>query len=269
MSETPAAREALAQVIERYDRSAGAYRELWAPILRSAALPLLRELQGGRVQRVLDVGAGVGVLLPDLAAAFPRAIVTAVDRSRGMLSHAPDSYGRALMNARQLAVSSNVVDRVFLLFMLFHLDDPVRALREAHRVLRPHGRVATLTWAGDLESRASRVWNECLDAHGAVAPDPAADARHEAVDAPSKMDALLEEAGFESPRSWSDDLVCAIDREKLVRLKTSLGSSKTRFDSLDPATASACVEEARHRMSELAEEDFVARGGVVYAIASR
>lgn len=269
MSDSAGARDALTQVIERYDRTAAAYRELWAPILRSAALPLVAELQGGPVERVLDVAAGVGLLLPDLAAAFPGAFVLGVDRSPGMLAHAPKRYARALMDARDLALRARSVDRVSLLFMLFHLEDPDRALREAHRVLRPGGRVATLTWAGELVSTASRRWNECLDEHGAIAPDPAADARHEAVDSPAKVEQLLRQAGFEAPRSWVGELVCTIEASRLIRLKTSLGSSKIRFDSLAPAAAAACVEEARLALRALPAEDFIARGNVVCAIGSR
>ena len=45
---------------DRYDREAGDYRDLWAPILRKAGLGLVRELAAGRAERVLDVGTGVG-----------------------------------------------------------------------------------------------------------------------------------------------------------------------------------------------------------------
>jgi SAM-dependent methyltransferase len=262
---SPEARDPVGALTDRYDRHAKAYRELWASILRSAALPLVRELEGP-AEFVLDVGAGVGTLLPDLAAAFPRARVIGVDRSRGMLALAPSRYGRSLMDARQLAVASRSVDRVLLVFMLFHLEDPLLALREARRVLRPGGRVGTLTWGGELESVATRAWSECLDQHGAIPPDPALDARDEAVGSPGSMVALLTSAGFASPRAWADDLVCAIDAEHLVQLRTRMGSSKARFDSLSPAQATACLEAARAGFGSLGPDAFIARGRVVYAI---
>jgi hypothetical protein len=81
------------------------------------------------------------------------------------------------------------------------------------------------------------------------------------------METLLRSAGFTSPRSWTGDLVAMIDAEHLLRLRTSMGSVKTRFDSLAPPAREACVAEARTRMRRLVREDFVARGKVVYSVA--
>jgi SAM-dependent methyltransferase len=255
------------KLTNRYNREAYAYRELWAPVLRSAGLGLLHELAHTPVQRILDVGTGVGSLLPDLRAAFPGALVLGVDRAHGMLALAPGEIPRAVMDARQLAIPPANVDLVLLIFMLFHLEKPLDGLCEARRVLRPGGRVATLTWGGELASKATQIWTECLDAHGAAQVDPAVETRHAAVDTPEKMETLLQMAGFTSPRCWADDLVSTLDLEHLLRLRTSMGSAKSRVDSLDALTREACVATARLRMQGLASEDFVARGRIVYAVA--
>jgi ubiquinone/menaquinone biosynthesis C-methylase UbiE len=257
------------KLTERYDRDASAYRELWAPVLRTGAQSLVRELRGEGVERVLDVATGVGALLPDLADAFPGAFVAGVDRSSGMLGLASSHYGRAIMDARELAIAPASVDRVLMLFMLFHIEEPLAALREAHRVLRSGGRVATLTWGAELESTASRTWAECLDRHGAIPPDPATQRRDEAVNAPEKIEALLRSAGFAQPRAWNDDLVWTFDAEGLIRLKTSLGSSKPRFDSLSPAASAACLADARARMEAISPDGFRARARLVYSTGSR
>jgi len=250
----------------RYGREAGLYRELWAPILRKASVRLVHELRAGQVGRVLEIGAGVGSLWPDLNAAFPDALVIGVDRSPGMIALAPAELPRAVMDARQLAFPSASVDRVLLAFVLFHLEPPAAGLREARRVLRIGGRAGIVTWAAALESKATRIWTECLDHHGAAAPDPAQEARHEDVDTPEKMRKLLDDAGFTSIRSWTEDLSWRIDEDHLIRLRTGMGSPKPRFDSLDTTAQAACVAEARHRMKKLVPEDFMARGRIVHSI---
>jgi ubiquinone/menaquinone biosynthesis C-methylase UbiE len=259
--------ESTGKLAERYDRDAQAYRDLWAPILRFAGRELLRELARERARTILDVGTGVGTLLSDLRAAFPGAQVLGVDRSRGMLALAPAASARAVMDATHLAVRSESVDLVLQAFVLFHLEDPALGLYEARRVLRPRGRLGTMTWGAELESRATRTWTACLDEHGAREADPDTLARHELVDTPEKMAALLSAAGFRAERCWAGDLERPLDLETLLRLRTSMASSRQRFESLDPAAREACLASARRRMESFAPEDFVARGRVVRAMA--
>src|SRR6266550_2527324 len=106
----PMANERDRKLVERYDAHASAYRELWAPTLRLASLPLLRELAGRPVRRAIDVGTGVGALWPDLGAAFPDARVFGLDRSPGMLQIAPTEMARVIADARTLPLASASVD---------------------------------------------------------------------------------------------------------------------------------------------------------------
>jgi SAM-dependent methyltransferase len=260
--------ERVESLTRRYTEEAGVYQELWAPVLHDVGLGLLRELRGTGPDIVLDVGSGAGTLLPDLQAAFPGARVIGVDRAFGMLQLAPRGPARAVMDAAQLAIAARSVDIALLAFVLFHLPEPRAGLVEARRVLRPGGRVATVTWASDVESPATRIWEAQLAAHGAPPLDAETDfAQHELVDTPEKMTALLESAGFVSIRTWAAPLERHIGLEHLVALRTRLGRHKRRFDSLAARARAVCLERARHQLAALRTEDFIVRGEVVHAIA--
>jgi ubiquinone/menaquinone biosynthesis C-methylase UbiE len=256
------------KLVERYDAYASAYKELWAPTLRLASARLLRELADHRVGRIVDVGTGVGILWPDLRAAFPGALILGVDRSSGMLHLAPAEMPRVVADARALPLQPGQTDLALFLFMLFHLDDPLDGVREARRILRRGGTIGTVTWGGEFASPAMQVWTECLDEYGAGPLDPVTASRDELMDTPGKMRTLLQAGGFEIVRAWSDDLESVIDLEHLLKLKTRMGSEKVRYDSLDAAAREQCVAQARRRMAALPEDAFTTTGPIIYAIAS-
>jgi len=79
-------REAVRDLIAQYDDEASVYLDHWAPVIHPLACAALKGLSSDGVERVLDIGAGVGMLLPVLREKFPAADVIGVDRSYGMLS---------------------------------------------------------------------------------------------------------------------------------------------------------------------------------------
>jgi SAM-dependent methyltransferase len=255
-------------LVERYDAHAAAYRELWAPTLRLASVRLFRELTGKPVRRAVDIGTGVGALWNDLRMALPDAFLVGLDRSAGMLKLATPQMPRVVANARALPLESASVDLALLIFMLFHLPDPIEGIREARRVVRSGGFVATVTWGSGLESAATRIWTECLDQHDAAPPDPNLTARDELLDTPEKINELLRSAGFATVHAWSEPLVTVISLEHLLQLKTRMGGEKARFDSLDGTTRKCCVASARQRLEKLTDADFIATAKIIYAIAS-
>jgi SAM-dependent methyltransferase len=90
-----------------------------------------------RMVPVIDVGGGRG----RLAELLPGTVV--VDASPAQLADAPDPKLRA--NALSLPFGNGVAGAVAMLWMLYHLDDPVAAIGEARRVLRSGGLFAACT----------------------------------------------------------------------------------------------------------------------------
>ena len=83
---------------------------------------------------VIDVGGGDGELVLYLPADWP---VTVIDLSMTMLASAPHPKARA--RAELLPTCDHSAGAVTMLWMLCHLDQPERAVREAWRTLRRGG----------------------------------------------------------------------------------------------------------------------------------
>lgn len=114
-------------------------------------------LNPGTVDRCLDVGCGAGFLLAELRRAIPNGDVHGVDVSEGMLRAArarcPDAF---LQRASAVALPyvDDTFDIIVFCQVLVYVSDPLRALQEAMRCLRPCGRLVVLDsiWS-------QSVWN--------------------------------------------------------------------------------------------------------------
>lgn len=112
---------------------------------------LLRQL-GARL--VLDIGCADGVLRAALPPAGPRLV--GLDRAAALLQDHPAPAVRA--DATGLPFRAASFDAVTALNMLYHLADPVPALREAHRVLRPGGHVVVSAISRDDSPELADHW---------------------------------------------------------------------------------------------------------------
>jgi SAM-dependent methyltransferase len=127
-----------------------------------------------RGDRLLDVGCGTGDALHELAAIVgPQGCVIGLDFSEAMLGEAGKRAATAGVDlsfvrgdAHRLAFPDGYFDSCFAERLFIHLDDPLRAVREMTRVLKPGGRVVVIET--DLEmvaldsadnATSRTVWN--------------------------------------------------------------------------------------------------------------
>ena len=254
-------------VVRMYGPIAADYDELWAPLLRPYGLRLLDMLTLQTSRRVLDLGCGVGRLLPDIYQRAPGAHVVGSDLTEGMISRADPRFGRVVMDAMQPAFAADSFDAAVSAFMLFHVPDPQAALKSLRRVVCAGGRVAFAVWGEEASFPALDAWDEELNAAG-VPPDPAAEGPpggEELVNSPEKMRKILSGAGFEDasaePVPWTQPWTL----DGFVDMRTRMSAGKRRLDRLDPERRQQVVSIARRRIASMSTDDLVDHDVVVLA----
>jgi SAM-dependent methyltransferase len=258
-----------ADVADIYVLGADAYEALWSPVILPPAAALVPFLALPGRGLLVDVGAGTGALLSAIRSAAPTARVVALDTSAEMLHVALTRRGAPalLADALALPLADRTADAVILAYMLFHLASPSLALAEAARVLRPGGRVGTITWAWERASHADAFWDQILN-HAGVPPSPLR--RVDAgLDRPHAIEALLHSAGLRPQHIWCQRLHHQWDRSSFWELATGSGTTRIRLNRVDAATRADVLARARSGLDQLAPQDFLWEGEIICAVAER
>lgn len=143
--------------IQRYgwDMAADAYELLWQSQLSTAHRRLFELATPAPGESVLDVASGTGLIALIAADRVgAQGQVLGVDISERMVEAASqraralglDNVAFARADGESLAAAEACFDLAYCALGLMYMPDPLNAVREIHRVLRPGGRIALAVW---------------------------------------------------------------------------------------------------------------------------
>jgi ubiquinone/menaquinone biosynthesis C-methylase UbiE len=142
-----------------YDRVAIEFDRLTEWLSAPIAMRMIELAHLKRSDCILDVGTGTGLLALRAARFVAEGRVFAVDHSPGMIEQARikahqsglhDIVIFSQSDAEQLEFSDQSFDVVLSLYALFHFPNPLRALGEMYRVLRPGGHAVIGVGSGPM-----------------------------------------------------------------------------------------------------------------------
>ena len=140
-------------VLEEYARLASGYDRRWSFYVRATSRETLARLPIRPTDSLLDVGCGTGSLLYQLSNSHPQAHLTGIDPCPEMLAIARGRLASTIELkqgwAEEIPYSDDTFDLVVSCNVFHYIRQPVAALREMLRVLRPAGKLVITDWCDD------------------------------------------------------------------------------------------------------------------------
>src|SRR5688500_9607285 len=136
----------------KYDALASSYDSRWSSYVADSIAVTLARFSARPGDTVLDIGCGTGELLSRLSSRNQFGLV-GLDVSKEMLAVArqrlPASVDLLAAPGERIPLEQHAADRIVSTSVFHYLPDPVAALHEWRRVLRPGGTLLLTDWCRD------------------------------------------------------------------------------------------------------------------------
>ncbi len=140
-------------VQKEYTQLAENYDKRWHFYIETTIQETLTKIELTSGDHLLDIGCGTGALLAAIEKKYPGVALAGIDPTRKMLDIAnkrlPNKVHIEQSWAEKLPFATETFNIVVSCNMFHYIREPMNALSEISRVLKPNGKIIVTDWCND------------------------------------------------------------------------------------------------------------------------